>query len=139
MDDQKKHLFLVFENLTRIRNECSCGILSECCLSDITIKQIHYLKTIDQHREVTFSRLAEITENSKPTITGMIDKLVRMDCVYREQCPHDGRISYIRLTGKGEMIARAEQKALELVIERMINSLGEEEIEILIRMLRKVR
>lgn len=139
MHEQKEHLFLIFDSLIRIKSECSCGIFSECSLSDITLKQIHYLKTIDQNGEVTFSRLAEITQNSKPTITGMIDKLVRMDCVYREQCPDDGRIYYIRLTGRGEMIARAEQKALQQVIERLINSLDGDEIDTLIKILRKVR
>ncbi len=138
MSDRREHLFLVFHNLTKLKSECSCGILSECCLSDITLKQIHYLKMIDQHGEVTFSRLAEITENSKPTITDMINKLVRMDCVYREQCPHDGRIHYIRLTGKGEMIARAEEMALQRVIKRLEQSLNEDELDLLIEILRKV-
>jgi DNA-binding MarR family transcriptional regulator len=139
MHEQKEHLFLIFDTLIKIKSECSCGIFSECSLSDITIKQIHYLKTIDQNGKVTFSRLAEITQNSKPTITGMINKLVRMDCVFREQCPDDGRIYYIRLTRKGEMVARAEQKALQQVIERLINALDEEEVDALIRILNKVR
>lgn len=139
MHKQREHLFLIFENLIKIKSECSCGIFSECSLSDITLKQIHYLKTIDQSGEVTFSRLAEITQNSKPTITDMINKLVRMDCVYREQCPDDGRIYYIRLTGKGEMIARAEQKALEQLIERLIDSLDEDEIDALIVILKQIR
>ena len=139
MHEQKEHLFLIFDTLIKIKSECSCGIFSECSLSDITLKQIFYLKTIDQNGEITFSRLAEITKNSKPTITGMINKLVRMDCVSREQCPEDGRIYYIRLTGKGEMIARAEQKALEQVVERLFSSLNEDEIEDLIRILGKVR
>jgi len=138
MSDRKEHLFLVFDTLIKIKSECSCGIFSDCCLSDITMKQVYYLRTIDQNGEVTFSRLAEITKNSKPTITDMINKLVRMDCVYREQCLHDGRINYIRLTSKGEMIARAEQKALQLVIERLVNSLNEHELDLLIEILRKV-
>lgn len=139
MQEQREHLFLIFENLIRIKSECSCGIFSECSLSDITLKQIHYLKTIDQNKEVTFSRLAEITRNSKPTITEMINKLVRMECVYREPCQYDGRIAYIRLTRRGEMIARAEQKALEQVIERLIDSLDDQEIDILVQILNKVR
>ena len=78
------------ENLLRMRNECSCTIFSECGLSDMTVKQIAYLKTIDEQGEVTFSRLAEITRNSKPTITEMINRFVRMECVYREPCPGMG-------------------------------------------------
>jgi DNA-binding MarR family transcriptional regulator len=139
MDDPHEHLFRIFDHLIRLKAECSCGIFSECCLSDITIKQIAYLKLIDEHKDVTFSQLAEITQNSKPTITGMIHKLSRMDCVYRESCPYDGRIQYIRLTDKGAMIARAEEKALQKVIDRVIASLDDQEIELLITLLKKVR
>jgi DNA-binding MarR family transcriptional regulator len=129
----------VFENLMHIRNECSCNIFSECGVPDITVKQIAYLKTIDEQGDVTFSRLAEITRNSKPTITEMINKFVRMECVYREPCPHDRRILYIRLTDKGQKIAKAEHNAMKRVIERMINSLDEHEQALLAEILEKVR
>ena len=136
---REEHLLEVFENLHRMRNECSCTIFSECGLSDMTVKQIAYLKVIDEHGDVTFSRLAEITRNSKPTITEMVNRFVRMECVYREPCRDDGRILYIRLTDKGKKIAQAEQAALCRVIERMIDSLDEDELDLLIGILGKVR
>ena len=137
--EKKEHLFIVFENLIKIKSECSCQIFSECGLSDITLKQIGYLKAIDEHGEVTFSRLAKITRNSKPTITEMVNKFAKMECVYREKSPEDGRIFYIRLTEKGQMIARAEENALMKVIEKMANSLDEKEIDTLIKILGKIR
>lgn len=137
--DREEHLLEVFENLIRIKNECSCTIFSECGLSDMTVKQIAYLKAIDEQGEVTFSRLAEITRNSKPTITEMINKFVRMECVYRQRCPDDGRILYIHLTDKGKKIAQAEKYALRQVIERMVHSLDEHELDLLDEILRKVR
>ena len=139
MVDREEHLFEVIENLLRLKNECSCTIFSECGLSDLTVRQIAYLKAIAEQDEVTFSRLAEITHNSKPTITEMINKFVRMECVYREPCPDDGRILYIRLTEKGQKIAKADHHALRRVIERMMNSLDEDETDILIGILQKVR
>ena len=137
--DREEHLLEVFENLIRIKNECSCSVFSECGLSDMTVRQIAYLKTIDEQGEVTFSKLAEITRNSKPTITEMINKFVRMECVYRERCPDDGRILYIRLTEKGKKIAQAEHFALRTMIEQMVNSLEENEADLLIEILQKVR
>ncbi len=139
MMEREEHLLEVFENLLRIRNECSCTILSECGLSDLTVKQIAYLKVIDEQGEVTFSRLAEITRNSKPTITEMIKRFVRMECVYRKPCPDDGRILYIRLTDKGQKIAKAEREALRRVIERMMETLDEPEMDLLIGIMQKVR
>jgi DNA-binding MarR family transcriptional regulator len=139
MVDREEHLFEVIENLLRLKNECSCTIFSECGLSDLTVRQIAYLKAIAEQDEVTFSRLAEITHNSKPTITEMINKFVRMECVYREPCPDDGRILYIRLTDKGQKIAKADHYAMRRVIERMMNSLDEDETDLLIGILQKVR
>jgi len=137
--ENDEELCEVLENLIRIRNECSCTIFSECGLSEMTVKQISYLKLIDEQGEVSFSRLAEITRNSKPTITEMVNKFVRMECVYREPSPDDGRILYIRLTEKGQKIAQAEQAAMRRVIERMVHSLDEHELEILKGILQKVR
>ena len=134
-----EHLREVLEHLLMMKNECSCSIFSECGLSDMTVKQIAYLKVIDEQGDVTFSRLAEITKNSKPTITEMVNKFVRMECAYREPCRNDGRILYIRLTDRGKKIAEAEQDALRRVIERMIDSLDEHELDLLIGILEKVR
>ena len=137
--ERDEHLREVLEHLLMLKNQCSCSIFSECGLSDMTVKQIAYLKVIDEQGDVTFSRLAEITKNSKPTITEMVNRFVRMECVYREPCRDDGRILYIRLTDKGKKIAQAEQDALHRVIERMIDSLEEEELDLLIGILAKVR
>ena len=139
MREREEFLLEVFENLIRKKNDCSCTIFSECGLSDMTVRQIAYLKTIDEQGEITFSRLAEITRNSKPTITEMINKFVRMECVYRERCPDDGRILYIRLTDKGKKIAQAEHFALRRMIEQMMNSLDDNDLDLLIRILGKVR
>lgn len=136
--ERKEHLLAVFEKLLSIKSECSCEILSSCGLPDITVKQIGYLKVIDEHGEVTFSRLARITRNSKPTITEMVNKFVQMECVYREKSPDDGRIFYIRLTEKGQRIARSDESALLRLVERMTDSLDEIEMDVLVRILRKV-
>ena len=139
MTAQREYLFRAFEQLLRIRNEYSCGVLSECGLTDITVKQVRYLKTIDENGEVTFTRLAEITRTSKPTVTEMINRFERTGCVYRECCPDDARTRYIRLTDKGQMIARADEETLRRVIDRMMDALSEHEIDLLIEILGKVR
>ena len=139
MTAQEEHLLEVLERLLRIRNECSCGVLSECGLADITVKQVRYLQTIDENGEVTFTRLAEITRTSKPTVTEMINRFERTGCVYREGCPDDARTRYIRLTDKGQMIARADEETLRRMIGRIAASLDEREIDLLIRILKKIR
>src|SRR5512137_1468882 len=135
MMERDEHLLAVLEHLLMMKNECSCSIFSECGLSDMTVKQIAYLKVIDEQGDVTFSRLAEITKNSKPTITEMVNKFVRMECVYREPSRDDGRILYIRLTEKGRKIAQAERAALLRTVERMLGSLDDGELDLVIGIL----
>jgi len=137
--DTEERLLAAVEQLIRIRNETSSAILCECGIPDITVKQLGYLKTIDEQGEVTFTRLAEITSNSKPTITELINRFESMECVYRERSPDDRRIIYIRLTEKGRRIARAEDDALSLLVERMRNSLDHDEVDLLVRIIWKVR
>jgi len=138
MAARHEHLFEVFERLFAIRDECSCEILSECGLGDVTAKQIAYLKVIDGHGDVTFSRFAEITRNSKPTVSEMVDRFVRMECVYRQRSPEDGRVTYIRLTEKGRMLANADRNALYRLVERMVRTLDENEVDLLVEILSKV-
>ena len=139
MKDREEHLFEAVAKLLAIKSECSCSIASECGLPDMTVKQVAYLRTIDRHGEITFSRLAEITRTSKPTVTEMVNRCVRMECAYRERCPDDGRIQFIRLTEKGRAIAQAEEAALRRTIERMMNSLDDREMALLIGILEKIR
>jgi len=136
--DREEQLVHEFENFFKLRDELTREILLECSRSKMTVTQLAYLKTICKQEQMTFSRLAEITENSKPTITGMIDRFVEMDCVYRDPCPDDRRIVYIQLTEKGKKIAQAEQIALDRLIERMMESLSKDEQDFLIEILQKI-
>ncbi|ETA69436.1 MAG: hypothetical protein PWQ75_600 [Methanolobus sp.] len=139
MTGNEKHLFLVFENLFKIKSECSSDILCGCGIPDITLKQIGYLKIIDRYGEITFSKLAEVTSNSKPTISEMINKFIQMECVYKKRSPEDGRVFHICLTEKGQTICRCEQHALSRLTQKMAYSLTEEELKMLINILEKVK
>jgi len=139
MTGNNEHLFLIFENLFKIKSECSSEILCGCGLPDITLKQIGYLKIIDRYGEITFSKLAEVTSNSKPTISEMINKFIQMECVYKKRSLQDGRVFHICLTEKGQTICRCEQKALFQLTEKMNYSLTEDEIKTVVRILKKVK
>ena len=134
----EERLLAAVQHLIRIRNETSALIHSECGVPEITVKQIGYLKTIDEQGDVTFTRLAEITRTSKPTVTEMINRFESMECVYRERSPSDRRVIFIRLTEKGRRIARADEDALSLLIGRMRESLDDDDLDLLAKIIRKV-
>ena len=139
MEDREKLLFDIISAMFRMKNECAGTILSECGLQDMTVRQIAYLKTIDDEGTVTFTRLAGITRTSKPTVSEMISRCIRMECVERERSPEDARVQYIRLTEKGRSVAHIEEAAVRQVVARMAESLDERELDLLIRLLLKIR
>ena len=138
MKSKRDKLFHAYENLLRVRGECAFQILNECSVSDLTVRQIEYLKIIDKNSDITFSKLADVTRNSKPTITEMINKFISFDCVFKEKSSDDARVSYIRLTDHGEKIARHELITMYKVVDRILNSLNEREIDLLIALFMKV-
>ena len=139
MESIREILYTAYKNLSRVKGECSCEIASKCGISDLTIRQIEYLKIMDTNTEITFSRLAQLTHSSKPTVSELINKLIESSCVYKEKSPIDKRVSFIYLTKKGKGIARIEQTTIFKVVDRILDSLNEREINMLIELFNKVK
>jgi len=122
----------------RVKTECRFCVIDKYDISELTLKQVEYLRKFDEHEYVTISQLAEDFNLSKPSITEMVKKFIKLDCVNKEQCSHDARVYYLFLTEKGKGIARLEQIADEDFIRRVENCLNEEDISLLIKLLSKV-
>ncbi len=136
----KEHhtLFSVFNRFMLIKTECRYNVMDKHNISGLTLKQIEYLKLFDRRENVTISQLAVELGLSKPTVTEMVKKFIRLDCVQKEQCRHDARVYYLFLTEKGQMIARLEQIANDNFVKRVESCLSKEEINLLIEILLKI-
>lgn len=132
-------LFSVFNSFMRIKTECRFCVVDKYNVSELTLKQIEYLKIFDENEYVTISQLAEDLKLSKPSITEMVKKFIKLDCVKKEQCNHDARVYYLFLTERGKGVARFEQIANEDFIRRVENCLCEEDVSLLIELLVKVK
>jgi len=121
-----------------VKTECRYNVINKHKISGLTLKQIEYLKLFDKKENVTISQLARELGLSKPTVTEMVKKFIRLDCVQKEQCRHDARVYYLFLTEKGKMIARLEQITNDYFVKRVENCLSKEEIDLLIEILLKV-
>lgn len=135
---KKNELYEAYHKLLKLNAAFHENETCQCQAQEITSKQKYYLKVIDKNYRVTFSQLAQETQNSKPTITELVSKFISMGCVYRERSPEDGRVYFIYLTPKGQSIARSEERTQIQVIERIRNSLNDEELDQLITLLNKI-
>ncbi len=131
-------LFSVLNSFMRVKSECRFCVSDKYNISELTFKQIEYLKKFDEYEYVTISQLAEDLNLSKPSITEMVKKFIKLDCVEKEQCSHDARVYYLFLTEKGKGIARLEKITDEDFIRRVENCLSEEDVSLLIELLSKV-
>ena len=107
-------------------------------ISELTLKQIEYLKKFDERENTTISQLAEELGLSKPTVTEMVKKFIRLNYVQKEQCSHDARVYYLFLTEKGKIIARLEQITNDNFVKKVESCLSEEEIDLLIEIFLKI-
>lgn len=139
MSSKEQRLFEAYSKLMTVQGDCVSKVCELNDIAEMTVKQINYLQIIDQNDNLTFSKLAEITKITKPSVSDLINKLQAFNCVYKEKCTRDGRVSYIRLTEKGMNIARHKNTAVKNLINRIMESLTNDEIELLIQLFNKVK
>ena len=124
--------------LTALKGECYINLLTDLNISELSIKQMEYLKSLNKTCGVTTSQLAEHLDLSKPTVTEMVKKFIKMDMVYKQSCPADGRVYYLKLTEKGQHIVDLGMMTNGYLAGKLINSLNEEDINTLITILMKI-
>lgn len=125
-------------NLLKLKVDCYLNLVNDIGLSDITLKQINYLKIMNKSNRLTTSQLAETLNLSKPTVTEMIKKFIKLDCVYKQSCAADGRVYYLKLTERGKRIAELDILTNDYLADILIDKLDEEDIKILIGILKKI-
>ena len=137
--DYNKKLYETYKGLRELKGECSCKLTNELNMSELTLRQIEYIKKIGKYECITITELAEILDLSKPSITQMIKKFISLDCVYKSQCQEDGRVQYIYLTERGRHIAEFENLEIKRLVEKILERLDENETNILINILMKLK
>lgn len=132
---------LVYEAVRKFNclgHECNLEVSDRLGMSELKVNQLHYLKIIDRTVDITFGKLAEILNVTKPSVTEIVNKLIKLDVVEKARCTRDKRIFYIKLTEKGRNIARVPFLAEQRVVDIMINALDDEEIDTFITIIKKL-
>lgn len=88
---------------------------------DITPEQWTVLSFLWKEDGVTQQKLCDATFKDKPSMTRLIDNMVKQDLVIRQTPPNDRRSNLIYLTDKGK---RIQEKATTAVMEAMTYALA---------------
>ena len=136
MDDKNK-LYQVLRKLGKLAESCDAHLSSKLDIHDLQAKQAEYLKIIDQHPILTSSKLAEILQITKPSVTEIVYKLLDLGLVFKKRCPRDGRVFYIVLTEKGKKVSRIHDLGAHKLAGNLCKNLNSSEIETLTKLIRK--
>ncbi len=96
---------------------------------------LHLLYT---NNRVTMKELAEFTHKTKPTVTVLVNKLEKMDYLYREKSDQDSRIIFVKLTPKGEELKPIFDDVSKKMNALVYNTLSSNECEAVENILQKV-
>ena len=86
---------------------------------------------------IIFRDLANVLNLAPPTITPLINNLVKQAYVERVRSEADRRVVYIRLTGKGMTFLDKSERHFNAGVHALVNHLGIEDTKELIRIVGK--
>lgn len=135
---KRELIYEAVKKFNSLGHECNLEISDRLGMSKLQLNQLHYLKIIDRTVDMTFGKFAETLKVTKPSVTEIVNKLIKLDVVEKKRCTRDKRIYYIRLTEKGRNIARLPFLAEQRVVDIILRSLNDEEIETFINIIKKL-
>jgi DNA-binding MarR family transcriptional regulator len=105
---------------------------------DVTMPQMKVLMLLRENGALRVGILARHLNVSTPTITGIVDRLVRQELVKREDDPSDRRVVLNVLTPKGEQLMERLRHRSDEELTRVISTLSAQEQTDLARSLKRL-
>ena len=98
---------------------------------DISIKEMHTIDVIGKFPEATPSKVSKELMVTLGTVTTSLNNLERKGYVERIRSDQDRRVVYLHLTKKGRLVHRLHKSFHKALVEKIIDGLSSEEIEVM--------
>jgi DNA-binding MarR family transcriptional regulator len=112
------------------------GLASQFGLTGPQLTVIKLLETFDN---LSLSSLSERIRAQNSTVTGIIDRMEREGLVRRERSTSDRRVVHIRLSDKGQKLARQIQVEPMEIFRGALSSLTQADLRDLLRIMNKLQ
>lgn len=97
--------------------------------SDLSIPQFRTLRFIQIHADSSLSNLADHLGLTLPSVSKLVDGLVKQELVLRQEAASDRRCLALLLTPAGEAIVNLAREAAQAKLAETLGSLSETELE----------
>ena len=105
----------------------------------LTGPQLTVIKLLETFDNLSLSSLSERIRAQNSTVTGIIDRMEREGLVRRERSTVDRRVIHIRLSDKGQKLARGIQVEPMEIFRDALQSLTQGELRDLLRIMNKLQ
>lgn len=112
------------------------GLASQFGLTGPQLTVIKLLETFDN---LSLSSLSERIRAQNSTVTGIIDRMEREGLVRRERSTSDRRVVHIRLSDKGQKLAKQIQVEPMEIFRDALGSLSQTDLRDLLRLMNKLQ
>lgn len=136
-----KDISVVNELLVKIFNEIlqiEEKTLKSGHFSDLSVREMHTIEAIGRKEKRMMSEVAQDLGITVGTLTTSINRLIKKEYVERSRIEEDRRVVLVELTNKGKVAHRLHEKFHNEMVVSMINTLSENETEVLIKSLGKL-
>jgi len=126
--NKKKDIFFQVSHLARLLNRIGKKDLILNKL-DITMEQGFVLMELGHTDGLSQQELAKASHKDKPSITRLINNMIKRNLVIREADPRDRRINRIFITGKGKKIQKGLIHSGKRMQAELIKRIDKEKID----------
>jgi DNA-binding MarR family transcriptional regulator len=133
-----KDIDRISENLDQLHRKMRARLSNELSQGKITIPQYHILYYLFHKGDATMHEVAEHLFVSPAAVTGLVDKLVRMDFVCREFSSSDRRVIIVALTEKGKKVISKIKNQTGRLFLRIFKKLSAQEKRVFFKVTEKM-
>lgn len=105
----------------------------------LTEQQWRIIRTLAQYQELDSTTLAEKACILKPSLTGIINRMLETGLIVRRRSETDQRFSFISLSEDGEKVFSQMRGRMESRYQKIQDHLGEEKMKQLMELLKEVQ
>jgi DNA-binding MarR family transcriptional regulator len=105
---------------------------------EFSFSQAMILQALTMQRESRMNDLARFLGLSKANASGLVDRLVKKGLIAREHGIEDRRVVFVRLTPKGQTVARGLAKVQRQGLAQMMRRIPEENLKVFIETLEQM-
>ena len=131
-------LLELIEIITKLIGDWELQFIRECEAAGLSARQLEYIDIINKLDNPSLGEIAKVLELSKPSVTNIVNTLVKKGYIKKFQSDEDRRIFHVHLSNKGRKLVEMHNQTHNMIADLFRNNLDADDLEILVSILNKV-